>query len=71
MMRAQGRQAGRCDGLQERRGTGSGNAVLHHVADVEERGVAACKVVRGADGEGIVLYGHVEAAEGDHLSPMG
>lgn len=45
--------------------------MLHHVRDVEEGGVGAREVMRGADGEGGVLDGHVEAAEGDHLSAVG
>lgn len=41
--------------------------MLHHVADIKERGVAAREMVRGADREGVVLHRHVEAAEGDHF----
>jgi hypothetical protein len=45
--------------------------MLHHVAYVEEGGVAASKVVRGADALVRVLYWHVEAAEGDHFAAVG
>lgn len=45
--------------------------MLNHVAYIEERGVAACEVVRGADALRGVLDWHVEAAEGDHFAAMG
>lgn len=37
------------------------------MADVKKRGMAASEVVRCADAQGVVLYGHIESAEGDHL----
>ena len=45
--------------------------MLHHVAYIEEGGVAACEVMRGADAEAGVLDWHVEAAKGDHFAAMG
>lgn len=45
--------------------------MLHHVRDVEERGVAAGEVVGCANGEGVVLDGHLETAEGNHFTAMG
>lgn len=69
-MRPQSGKSRRSDCLQKRCGAGTRNAVLHHVADVEERCVAACEVMGGADRERIVLYWHVEAAEGNHFSSM-
>ena len=44
--------------------------VLHHMANIKERGVAACEMVRGADGEGCVLNRHFESAEGNHFSAV-
>lgn len=69
-MDLQARDAGGRDALKEGVGTRPGEAVLHHVRDVEERAVRAREVVRGADGERGVLHGHVEAAEGNHLAAV-
>lgn len=44
--------------------------MLYHVAYVEEGGVRAGEVVRGADAEGGVLHGHVETAEGHHFAAV-
>lgn len=41
--------------------------MLHHVTDVKEGGVRAREVVRGADGEGGILYGHLETAKWHHF----
>jgi hypothetical protein len=45
--------------------------VLNHVAYVEEGGVVACEVVRGADALRGVLDWHVEAAKRDHFAAVG
>jgi hypothetical protein len=45
--------------------------MLHHVAYVEEGGVAASEMVGGADAEGGVLHWHMEAPERDHFPAVG
>jgi hypothetical protein len=60
----------RRDPLQESGDAWPRETMLHHMAYVEERRVTACEVVGGADGEGIVLDGHIEASEGHHFGAM-
>ena len=60
-----------CYSLEECGSSWAREMVLHHVANVEEGGVRACKVVRGTDGEGCVLDRHLETTERDHFAAIG
>ncbi|CRK45676.1 hypothetical protein BN1723_001019, partial [Verticillium longisporum] len=57
--------------LEEGGSLGTSEAVLDHVADVEETGVRAGEVVRLGEGQVGVLDGHVVAAKEDHLAAVG
>jgi hypothetical protein len=63
--------ARRCYPFQESAGSGTRKSMLHHVAYVEEGGVAASEMVGGADAEGGVLHWHMEAPERDHFPAVG
>lgn len=71
LVRRQGLQAARRDPLQKRRGARALESMLHHVAHVEERGLLAGELVRGAHAQPRVLHGHLEAAERHHLGAVG
>lgn len=44
--------------------------MLHHVRDIEERSVAACKMMRCTDGKRCVLDWHVETTKTHHFAAM-
>lgn len=66
----QPRDPSRRDALEEGVDAWAGEPMLYHVAYVEEGGMRACEVVRGADAEGCVLNRHVEAAKWHHLAAV-